>query len=435
MNEGLRAPKGTNDILPPDSRDWLWLTSYASGVFEKSGYGYIDTPMFEHTEVFERGVGESSEVVGKQMYTFEDMGGRSLTLRPEGTAPVMRAALEHNLDRGPLPVKLYYVGPFFRQERPQKGRFRQFFQVGIEAIGSDDPSIDAEVIEISWRLLSELDVKPRLLLNSIGHQDPSCRGAYLATLVAWLEERIDQLAPGDRDRITTNPLRTFDSKEEKTVEVMEKAPVITDHLCADCAVHFAAVRSYLDDIKIPYELDPRLVRGLDYYTRTAFEFTSGGLGSQNAVGGGGRYDGLAESLGGPALPGIGFALGVDRILLATPDRQWIDPGPPHVYVVALGDAARREIFKLVTELRRAAVQAEFDVMGRGMKGQMKDADRSGARWAVIVGDDELAKGEVTLKDLKSGEQEVMPRDDLIRVLHERHGLEMEATLAEPGHGR
>lgn len=435
MSEGLRAPKGTNDILPPDSRDWLRLTSYASGVFEKSGYRYIDTPMFEHTEVFERGVGEGSEVVGKQMYTFEDSGGRSLTLRPEGTAPVMRAVLEHRMDRGPLPVKLYYVGPFFRQERPQKGRFRQFFQVGIEAIGSDDPSIDAEVIEISWRLLSDLDVKPRLLLNSIGHQDPSCRGAYLATLVAWLEKRIDQLASGDRDRIKTNPLRTFDSKEEKTIAVMEEAPIIIDHLCADCAAHFAAVRSYLDDIKVPYELAPRLVRGLDYYTRTAFEFVSEGLGSQNAVGGGGRYDGLSESLGGPVLPGIGFALGVDRILLATPDRRWIDPGPPHVFAVALGDAARREVFKLVTDLRRAVVQAELDVMGRGMKGQMKDADRSGARWAVIVGDDELAKGEVTLKDLKSGEQEGVARDDLIRLLHERHGIERDAMFAEPGHGR
>jgi histidyl-tRNA synthetase len=435
VSNGFRAPKGTNDILPPDSRDWLWLTSYASGVFEKSGYGYIDTPIFESTEVFERGVGEGSEVVGKQMYTFEDMGGRSLTLRPEGTAPVMRAVLEHSLDRGPLPVKLYYVGPFFRQERPQKGRFRQFFQVGIEAIGSDDPTIDAEVIEIAWRLLTELDVKPRLLLNSIGHPDPSCRGAYLDTLVAWLQNNSDSLAPSDRDRWSGNPLRTFDSKEPETIAALKGAPVITDHLCADCAEHFAAVRSLLDEIGVVYELDPRLVRGLDYYTRTAFEFVSGNLGAQNAVGGGGRYDGLSESLGGKPLPGIGFALGVDRILLATTDRHWIDPGPPHVYAIALGEPARRAVFKLATELRRAVVLAEFDVMNRGMKGQMKEADRSGARWAVIVGEDELAKDEVTLKDLKSGEQESVPTRDLIRVVHERHGLEMEAMFAEPGHGR
>lgn len=434
-NEGFRAPKGTNDILPPDSRDWLWLTSYAGGVFEKSGYGYVDTPLFEHTEVFERGVGTGSEVVGKQMYTFEDLGGRSLTLRPEGTAPVVRAVLEHGLDRGPLPVKLYYVGPFFRQERPQKGRYRQFFQLGIEAIGSDEPVVDAEVIEIAWRLLAELDVKPKLLLNSIGHPEPSCRGGYLETLVKWLEEHIDEMAPADRDRIGTNPLRTFDSKEERTIALLENAPVITDHLCDPCRQHFEQVRSLLGDVGVPFELAPRLVRGLDYYTRTAFEFVSGGLGSQNAVGGGGRYDGLSESLGGSPLPGIGFALGVDRILLATQDRNWIDPGPPHVFAVALGDAARREVFKLVTDLRRAVVQAELDVMGRGMKGQMKEADRSGARWAAIVGDEELADGQVTLKDLKTGEQERVRRDDLIRVVHERHGLEMEALFAEPGHGR
>ena len=434
-NEGFRAPKGTNDILPPESRDWLWLTSYASGIFEKSGYDYVDTPMFEHTEVFERGVGETTEVVGKQMYTFEDMGGRSLTLRPEGTAPVVRSVLEHNLHRGPLPVKLYYVGPFFRQERPQKGRFRQFFQVGIEAIGADDPFIDAEVIEIAWRLLSEVGVQPRLLLNSIGHRDPSCRGAYLDTLVEWLREREGDLAPPDRDRIGTNPLRTFDSKEEKTISLLAGAPVITDHLCDDCRAHFEEVRSLLEEVGVSFELDPRLVRGLDYYTRTAFEFVAGGLGSQNAVGGGGRYDGLSESLGGPPLPGIGFALGVDRILLATEDRHWIDPGPPHVYAIAQGDEARRDIFKLVTELRRAVVQVEFDVMGRQMKGQMKDADRSGARWAAIVGDEELSSDEVTLKDLKSGEQERVKRADLIRVVHERHGMEMEALFAEPGHGR
>ena len=435
VTEGLRAPKGTNDILPPGSRDWLWLTGYAGGVFEKSGYGYVDTPMFESTEVFERGVGQGSEVVGKQMYTFQDMGGRSLTLRPEGTAPVMRAVLEHGLDRGPLPTKLYYVGPFFRQERPQKGRYRQFFQVGIEAIGSDEPAMDAEVIEIAWRLLTDLDVRPRLLLNSIGHPDPSCRGAYLTALVAWLQERADRLAPSDRDRIDTNPLRTFDSKEEATIALLKDAPLITDHLCAACAKHFEAVRSLLDDVDVSYELEPRLVRGLDYYTRTAFEFVSGGLGSQNAVGGGGRYDGLSESLGGPPLPGIGFALGVDRILLATTGRRWMDPGPPHVYVVALGDAARRQVFTLVTELRRSAVRAEFDVMARGMKGQMKEADRSGARWAAIVGDEELSKGEVTLKDLTSGDQEAVGRDELIRVVNERHGLEMEAMSGPPGRAR
>jgi len=418
-NDTFRAPKGTNDILPPASRDWVWLTTYARSLFERCGYDYADTPAFENTEVFERGVGETSEVVGKQMYTFEDMGGRSLTLRPEGTAPVMRAVLEHGLDRGPLPAKLYYVGPFFRQERPQKGRFRQFFQLGIEAIGSDEPLIDAEVIEIAWRLLGEVGVEPRLLLNSIGHPDESCRGRYLGTLVDWLNHHIDEIAPADRPRIETNPLRTFDSKEEQTIALLGGAPVITDHLCDACAEHFERVRSLLDGVGVAYELDPRLVRGLDYYTRTAFEFVAGGLGSQNAVGGGGRYDGLSESLGGPALPGIGFALGVDRILLAADRAAWPAAEEPGIFAVALGDEARRDVFALVTELRRASLPAEFDVMSRGMKGQMKEADRSGARWAAIVGADELAGGEVTLKDLRSGEQERVRREELVDVVRGR----------------
>ncbi|MBW3595411.1 MAG: histidine--tRNA ligase [Actinobacteria bacterium] len=428
-SNAFRAPKGTNDILPPTSRDWVSLTGHARALFERSGYEYVDTPMFEHTEVFERGVGETSEVVGKQMYTFEDMGGRSLTLRPEGTAPVVRAVLEHNLHRAALPVKVYYIGPFFRQERPQKGRYRQFFQLGIEAIGSDDPFVDAEVIEIAWRLLSEVDVQPRLILNSIGHRAASCRDGYLETLVQWLKAHADEMAPPDRERIATNPLRTFDSKEEKTIAVLENAPLITDHLCDDCTSHFAQVRSLLDDVGVSYDLDPRLVRGLDYYTRTAFEFVAGGLGSQNAVGGGGRYDGLSESLGGPPLPGIGFALGVDRILLATEDRKWADPGPPHVFAVALGDDARRDVFELVTDLRRAFLKAEFDVMGRGMKGQMKDADRSGARWAAIVGADELAAGEVTLKDLKNGDQVRVERDRLIEVVRDQKDTD---GAGEPG---
>ena len=334
MPTEFSAPKGTNDLLPPDSAKWLWLTSLAGGTFEKSGYEYIETPIFEHTEVFERGVGETSEVVGKQMYTFTDRADRSLTLRPEGTAPVVRAVLEHSLDRGPLPVKLYYVGPFFRQERPQKGRYRQFSQLGIEAIGADDPLIDAEVIEIGWRFLSDLGIDPKLEVNSIGHVDPSCRQGYLSTLVAWLTERSDEIASVDRDRIETNPLRTFDSKEEKTIAAMKDAPLITDHLCDACRKHFDDVKVLLDDVGVPYEVQPRLVRGLDYYTRTAFEFTAGGLGSQNAVGGGGRYDGLSEVLGGPQLPGIGFALGVDRIVLASDPEQWREVEPPRVFVVA-----------------------------------------------------------------------------------------------------
>jgi histidyl-tRNA synthetase len=333
-------------------------------------------------------------------------------LRPEGTAPVVRAVLEHGLDRGPLPVKLSYASAMFRQERPQKGRYRQFFQLGIEAIGSDSPLVDAEVVEVGWRFLRDEGVEPRLLLNSIGHFDGSCRLGYLDTLRTWLEQNADALAKEDRSRVTTNPLRTFDSKEPETVEAMRSAPVITDHLCDSCRKHFESVRALLNDAGVPFDVDPTLVRGLDYYTRTAFEFVAGGLGSQNAVGGGGRYDGLSESLGGPPLPGIGFALGLDRIVLAQAEAG-PSQGPVEVYVVSLGDEAARAAFGIVTDLRSAGIGAEMDLVGRGMKGQMKGADRSGARFAVIMGDEELAAGEATLRDMTSGDQKRVPFGEIL----------------------
>ena len=409
------APKGTNDLLPPESWRWQEITRSAMDSFAAAGYSPVETPAFEHTEVFLRGVGEASEVVGKQMYTFEDLGGRSLTLRPEGTAPVVRAVLEHGLDRGALPVKLAYASAMFRQERPQKGRYRQFFQVGIEAIGSDSPVVDAEVVEIGWRFLQDEGVEPRLLLNSIGHLDGSCRIGYLDTLRSWLEQNADALAVEDRARVTTNPLRTFDSKEPETVEAMKSAPVITDHLCDSCRKHFESVRTLLSDVGVPFDVDPTLVRGLDYYTRTAFEFVAGGLGAQNAVGGGGRYDGLSESLGGPPLPGIGFALGLDRILLAQPATEAAD-APVQAFVVALGEEAARAAFRVVTELRSTGIGADMDLSGRGMKGQMKGADRSGARYAVIIGDDELGAGEATIRDMTSGEQRRVPFAEIARSI-------------------
>jgi histidyl-tRNA synthetase len=376
----------------------------AMDTFAISGYAPIETPIFEHTEVFERGVGETSDVVTKQMYTFTDRGGRSLTLRPELTAGVVRAVLEHGLDRGPLPLKLASVGPQFRQERPQKGRYRQFTQIDIEALGSDDPMVDADVIEVGSRFFRKAGLEVTLLLNSIGHVGASCRLGYNKLLVEFLRANQGRLAPEDRARIETNPLRTFDSNEEKTKAVMADAPLLSDHICDECRAHFSAVQDLLKAIDVHYELDPRLVRGLDYYTRTTFEFVARGLGSQDAVGGGGRYDGLAEALGGARLPAIGFAFGVDRILLALEERD-VSAGPVHVYLVALGDAARTEAFKLAASLRDAGVGADLDMGGRGMKGQMRDADRSGARWAAILGDEELAAGEVTLRDLESGNQE------------------------------
>jgi histidyl-tRNA synthetase len=411
----LGRPKGTNDLLPPES--WRYNRLVRLGldeIFAGAGYAPIETPAFEATEVFVRGVGEASEVVTKQMYTFNDLGGRSLTLRPEGTAPVIRAVLENGLDRGALPVKLSYAGPMFRQERPQKGRYRQFFQFGIEAIGSDAPAVDAEVIELGMRFLSAAGTEPRLLLNSIGHPDGSCRAGYLETLKTFLRDNADRLAESDRQRVDTNPLRTFDSKEPETIAAMRDAPTIADHLCDACAKHFAEVQALLGSLDVTFEIEPRLVRGLDYYTRTAFEYVAAGLGAQDAVGGGGRYDGLSESLGGPALPGIGFALGADRILLAAGDQP-IDPAIA-VYVVAVGDELSAESLKLTTELRRAGIGADLDLMGRAMKGQMKDASRSGARWVAIVGREEMEAGEVTLKDMGSGDQKRVARAQLIDTI-------------------
>ena len=409
--KAFRAPRGTRDVLPPESWDFQAVVRLALDLFAEAGYAPIETPTFEHTEVFERGVGATSEVVGKQMYTFTDRGDRSLTLRPEGTAPVVRAVLEHNLHRGPLPVKLSYGSWMFRQERPQKGRYRQFFQVGIEAIGSDSPLVDAEVIEIGRRFYSAAGVDTTLLLNSIGHPDPSCRQGYSAVLAEYLEKHRNALAEEDRERIVTNPLRTFDSKEPATAEVMRDAPLIRDHLCDACRKHFETVCGLLDDLGVPYTLEPTLVRGLDYYTRTALEYVAGNLGSQNAVGGGGRYDGLSEALGGPPLPGIGIAPGIDRILLAR-EAQAPAAGRVHAYVVAIGERAAPEALAIATELRRAGIGADLDLMGRSMKGQMKDAVRSGARWAIILGDDELASRTATVKDLRSEEQRSVPFDRL-----------------------
>lgn len=409
QDQRFRAPRGTYDVLPPESWQWLALMRTALDTFARAGYRPIETPMFEHTEVFERGVGATSEVVTKQMYTFTDRGGRSLTLRPELTAGVVRAAVEHDLGRGSLPVKLAYAGPMFRQERPQKGRYRQFWQVGIEALGSNEPDVDAEIVEVGDRFLRSCGLEPTLVLNSIGHPDESCRLGYNKVLGEFLDENRDALATEDRARIATNPLRTFDSKEARTIEVMTRAPLISEFICDACRSHFEAFKHSLSVLDVAFTIDPRLVRGLDYYTRTAFEFVSEGLGSQNAVGGGGRYDGLSEQLGGPPLPAIGFSLGVDRILLARGEsaEKFAVPGVS-VYVVALGATARSRALSLATELRRAGIGADLDLAGRGMKGQMKDAARSGARWAAIVGEKELAAGEVTLRDLESGEQERVP---------------------------
>ena len=410
----FRAPPGTRDLLPPESWEWQALSRLAIDSFERAGYAPVETPAFEHTEVFARGVGEGSEVVHKQMYTFSDQGGRSLTLRPEGTAAVMRMVLEHSLQRGPLPLKLCYSSAMFRQERPQKGRYRAFFQVGIEAIGSLEPSIDAEVIDLGHRFLLNAETEPRLLLNSIGHPSESCRGGYLDKLRSFLRAHSSDLAEPDRQRAETNPLRSFDSKEPSTIAALEDAPLITSHLCDACRDHFQRVQDLLTNLELDFELEPRLVRGLDFYTRTAFEWVSSNLGSQSALCGGGRYDGLSQALGGPELGGIGFACGVERLLLARTGPS--APSLVGVYIVALSDEARREALMLASSLRSAGVGCDLDHSRRGLKGQMKDALRSGATWAVILGDEELRERRAGLKNLRTQEQEQVPWHQLEKRL-------------------
>jgi histidyl-tRNA synthetase len=409
----FQAPKGTYDIVPGTP-----FLAARDGLLEPArlaGYGYMEPPVFEDTELFARGVGASTDVVTKEMYTFSDRGGRSLTLRPEGTAGVVRAVLEHGLHHGQLPVKLRYAGPMFRAERPQKGRFRQFQQSGIEAIGLTDPALDAEVVALAWQGYQRLGLREvRLLLTSLG--DPACRPAYREELTAFLTGL--DLDEATHERARLNPLRVLDDKRPEVQAQLAAAPLIIDRLCADCKAHHDAVLAALDILGVPFEPAPRLVRGLDYYMRTTFEFVHDGLGAQSALGGGGRYDGLSESIGGPPLPGIGWALGIERTLLALEAEGVEVAGETGlaVFVVALGTAAKAWAVGFVGELRTRGVATDLAYGERGLKGAMKAADRSGARWAVVVGDRDLDADVAQLKDLTNGEQTAVPLSDLLEKL-------------------
>jgi len=413
----LQAPRGTFDVLPEQSALRLVVERAARSILEAAGYQRIETPVFEDTDVFRRTVGESTDIVQKEMYTFEDAGGRSLTLRPEVTAPIVRAYLEHGMHKLPQPVKLWYLGPCFRHERAQAGRYRQFWQIGIEAIGSDDPGVDAESILLLAALLEELGVRGvRLRLASLG--TPQSRAAYRELLQAHLRANEPRLSDDVRERIDLNPLRAFDSDHPGTREVMTTAPLLIDHLGGDDAEHFAAVREILDAVELPYEIDGALVRGLDYYTRTVFEFTSDALGAQSGVGGGGRYDGLAEQLGAARVPGMGWAAGVERILLAAEERPVPEP-VCDLYVVIAGDAGalRPGALALASEARRAGVATQVELAGRSVKGQFKQAARLRARYVAVLGDDGIE-----LKDMESGEQEPAPSATaaVARVIRGRH---------------
>ncbi len=414
----IKAPRGTFDVLGEQASARTALESRARAILEPAGYERIETPTFESTELFARGVGASSDIVRKEMFSFEDAGGRELTLRPEGTAPICRAYVEHGMHKRRQPVKLWYLSSFFRHERAQAGRHRQFWQVGAEALGSEDPALDAESIALASALLSSLGVRQvRLRLSSLG--SPESRGAYRERLTSYLRANEGQLSEEVRARIELNPLRAFDSEHPGTRAVMEEAPLLLDQLEEDDEAHFAEVRALLDAAGVSYEVDPTLVRGLDYYTRTVFEFTSDALGAQSGVGGGGRYDRLVAELGGPPTPGIGWAAGVERILLAG-EVPAAAPAPVELFV-ALEDrspAARAGAFGLLTQARGAGLSAQMDLAGRSLKGQLSHANSIGALYVVIVGD-----SRAVLKDMQQGRQEPVALDTVVHaVLRGHHAL-------------
>jgi histidyl-tRNA synthetase len=391
----LKAPRGTFDVLPPDGHRRLRLLKLADEILARAGYEYFESPVFEDTELFARGVGESTDIVQKEMFTFEDKAGRSLTLRPEATAAVCRAYAEHGMHKLPQPVKLWTWGPFFRHEAPQAGRYRQFTQLDAEVLGSDEPSVDAELILLLAELLERAGVgETRLRLSSLGTAES--RREYADELRAYLRAHEDELSGDVRDRIDANPLRAFDSDHDGTRAVMDRAPVLIERLSPEDAEHFEEVKALLDAAGLDYEVDPTLVRGLDYYTRTVFEFESGNLGAQRGVAGGGRYDRLVEQLGGPATPANGWAAGIERILLAAGESP--KDGERPVFVAVVKPEAARQAFEIARQLRASGLFTEIEQSGRSVKGQFKHADRIGARATVIVGD------EIELKDMDTGEQ-------------------------------
>ncbi len=414
----FKAPKGTYDLIPPYSAKYLAVRDAISAPLRKAGYGYIETPGFEDVNLFARGVGESTDIVTKEMFTLTTKGGTNLALRPEGTASVLRAALEASLHKqGNLPAKLWYSGSYYRYERPQKGRYRHFSQVGAEAIGAEDPALDAELIILADQAYRTLGLSNfRILLNSLG--DKECRPVYREALQTFL--RGLDLDEETVRRAEINPLRVLDDKRAEVQKQLVGAPVLRDYLCDACKAYHEEVRELITAAGVVFEDDEKLVRGLDYYTRTTFEFVHDGLGAQSAVGGGGRYDGLSEMIGGPALPSVGWALGVDRTVLAL-EAEGIEldiPAATTVFAVALGEA-KPTVFGLVTQLRKAGVAADMSYGGKGLKGAMKDANRSGARFAVVVGERDLAEGVVQLKDMESGEQTSVPVAELVDTVRAR----------------
>ena len=403
----IRALKGFKDILPDEVGLWQRIEATARDVFHRFGFAEIKVPILEKTELFARSIGEATDIVEKEMYTFTDRNGESVTMRPEGTAAVLRAFIEHSL-HAKLPVqKLYTVGPMFRHERPQKGRLRQFHQLSCEVLGSDLPRLDAEVIAMAWLLINELGITVSLEINSLGC--PECRPVFKVTLVKFLDKRAGKLCDDCERRRHTNPLRVLDCKSAHCQEQYVDAPSILDHLCSGCQEHFSTVKESLGQLEIPYKINSFMVRGLDYYNRTTFELITDALGAQSAVGAGGRYDGLVEQLGGPSLPGIGFAMGMERLVLLLQQQVEHASGPTSdLFIAALGEEAQKFAFPILHGLRKNGLQAGMDIEGRSLKSQMKQAGRANAAYALILGEEEMAKKIAILRDMSNREQEEIP---------------------------
>ena len=410
----FQAPRGTTDLLPPEQKYWRYIESKAVDLAQRYGFGRIDTPVFEDADLFVRSVGQGTDIVDKEMYTFEDRGGNNVTLRPEGTAPVCRAYLEHGMHNLPQPVRLYYFCPVFRYERPQAGRFRQHHQFGVEVLGDADPSVDAEVIELAWQLMLSLGLRDlTLLVNSIG--DSQCRPGYIAELKSYYSGHTDSLCADCRTRLVRNPLRLLDCKVETCQPLRDGAPRSADHLCPPCQDHWDKLQEYLTGCDITYRVDHRLVRGFDYYTRTVFEFQPEEGGSTSAICGGGRYDGLIQELGGRATPGIGFGTGMERLALnLTRSGVAVPQEPAPTYLVAnVGDTARAAAVDLAARLRRAGIGAVLSSGSRPLRGQLRQANALEIPYALILGDDEIQRGEVVIRDMGSSTQEARPLEEFL----------------------
>lgn len=413
----LKAPKGTRDLLPKDMYKWHFIEDAARSVCDVFGFSEIRTPTFEFTELFDRGVGDTTDVVEKQMYTFPDKKGRSITLKPEVTSAVVRSFLENKMYADPQPTKMYYISPCYRYENTQAGRYREFFQFGVEAFGSDQPSMDAEIISLAMSFLNKVGMYDlKVNLNSIGC--PTCRKAYNEKLKAYLKDHYEELCPTCQSRYERNPLRILDCKSPICQEIAKGAPVLLDNICDDCRDHFQTVQQYLTDMEIPFEIDSSIVRGLDYYTRTVFEIQSDKIGAKSAICGGGRYDGLVEQLGGNPVPGVGFGLGVDRLILLMENEHMAFgyERPVALFIASLGEKADRMAQKMVYDLRKKGLKVERDTLARSVKAQMKYAGKLGVKYSLVLGDNEIECGVVALKKMHTGETMDVKIDEIAAIL-------------------